>query len=415
MNKRRIGALVLAFTICGSSVAFADTTEPGPTEPTPLEKVKLHKVSNEGSVQKIKWDAVEGAESYKVTVFKNSKEIGSFETNKNTFTYTKAEGYGQDYYYHVIAKNGEAESEDSVIGLPTKPKTPQIKKLMASKTKRARVEYLKAKGDGYEVASFTYKNFDKKKITKVSSMDKLYSYIRSIKNNQLTYIKVRSVNTCDGRTIKSAWSPAKTIKMNTTGWTTILGKRYYFVNGDPKLDFYAYTKFKGRKLGRTVYTKVRYYMDDTSGELVATSRAMWKKVKECETDKPYIITVSIKYKRVFIYAKKNNKWYVKYNWPCVTGANGKTLPGDFTVKEKKKKKFSGPTGKIKYYTCWYATPFHGSVMFHSQLYQYLSSTKYYNRDMGVDTSHGCLRMYKQNAKWIYDHVKPGTKVFVLEK
>ena len=32
--------------------------------------------------------------------------------------------------------------------------------------------------------------------------------------------------------------------------------------------------------------------------------------------------------------------------------------------------------------------------------------------LGVNISHGCIRLLEKNAKWIYDNALPGTKVVV---
>lgn len=55
----------------------------------------------------------------------------------------------------------------------------------------------------------------------------------------------------------------------------------------------------------------------------------------------------------------------------------------------------------------------GSIYFHSLLYSKrsvsaLQKTPYY--DMGSKVSHGCVRLYVEDAKWLYYHACPGTTV-----
>ena len=65
------------------------------------------------------------------------------------------------------------------------------------------------------------------------------------------------------------------------------------------------------------------------------------------------------------------------------------------------------------YRCWYATQFWGDYLFHSVLYN-VADGPYTVQDgrLGMAISHGCVRMQLQDAKWIYDNIPSGTKVYV---
>lgn len=62
--------------------------------------------------------------------------------------------------------------------------------------------------------------------------------------------------------------------------------------------------------------------------------------------------------------------------------------------------------------CYWYTQFYGDYLFHSVLY-----SKYNGRLMdgrvGMQLSHGCVRLSIEKAKWIYDNIPTGTKVVVF--
>ena len=93
-------------------------------------------------------------------------------------------------------------------------------------------------------------------------------------------------------------------------------------------------------------------------------------------------------------------------WVCTTGAKStQTVKGTFTVQGKGKSFGSG-------YTCWYYTQFYGNYLFHSVLYKQGSMSVITDGRLGINASHGCVRLNINNAKWIYDNIPRGTKVVV---
>ena len=69
-----------------------------------------------------------------------------------------------------------------------------------------------------------------------------------------------------------------------------------------------------------------------------------------------------------------------------------------------------------YCRCWYATRFNGSYMIHSILYYQDSSPAHVmDATMGANVSHGCVRLYLDNAKWIYYNVPSGTTTVVYRR
>ncbi|KAA8501054.1 L,D-transpeptidase family protein [Mediterraneibacter catenae] len=64
------------------------------------------------------------------------------------------------------------------------------------------------------------------------------------------------------------------------------------------------------------------------------------------------------------------------------------------------------------YTCWYYTQFYGNYLFHSVLYNPGSMSSIQDGRLGINASHGCVRLSLSNAKWIYDNIPSSTKVVV---
>ncbi|MEF9934087.1 MAG: L,D-transpeptidase family protein [Clostridium sp.] len=95
---------------------------------------------------------------------------------------------------------------------------------------------------------------------------------------------------------------------------------------------------------------------------------------------------------------------------CSTGTNkNPTTRGTFTVRGRGSW-FSAPSNPkvgAKYFV-----QFNGSYLFHSTLYSSSNKNKSVDSRVGVRLSHGCIRLPINEAKWIYDNIKSGTKVFV---
>lgn len=138
----------------------------------------------------------------------------------------------------------------------------------------------------------------------------------------------------------------------------------------------------------------------------SSNTAMSKKANGYSSSTKYLILVNSKSHKVGIYKGSKGNWSeVKY-WTCTTGAAGTpTKKGTFTVGIK-----GTHFGESHGYTCWYFTQFSGNYLFHSVLYYPNSKTKIKSGVLGVSASHGCVRLAKNNAKWIYDNIPRGTKV-----
>lgn len=128
----------------------------------------------------------------------------------------------------------------------------------------------------------------------------------------------------------------------------------------------------------------------------------------------YYLTISVSEQRVYVYAFEDGAYteLVK-TMVCSTGMDATPTPaGEFVS--------GGPTSKWCYfpnYGCWtqYATHIDGSIYFHAPLYEKADErTLRVNSvtSLGQKASHGCVRLSLEDAKWVYDHCKAGTRVEV---
>lgn len=102
---------------------------------------------------------------------------------------------------------------------------------------------------------------------------------------------------------------------------------------------------------------------------------------------------------------------------CSTGKNGSTPKGTFFVFTRER------TDRqewywIKYYSTYvqYVTRFYNDYMFHSLPYAQkdLSSIDQTAlARMGTAASHGCIRLYSEDAKWLSENLEDGSKVHIF--
>ena len=193
------------------------------------------------------------------------------------------------------------------------------------------------------------------------------------------------------------------------GWLVTRSGKLYYVNG-------VKLRATTTKIG-----KLNHYFD-SYGVFRGRSSYMYSRVKSLSSKK-YLICVDRTNNVTCVYAGGKNNWQPVHYWSCVTGRmrSGDYHPtplGVYKVKSKKKT-FSGygiPEKKKNRYSVWHCTRFVGSVFFHSQLYKYKSQSSFIpgGAVMGVNASHGCIRLHKANAYWIYKNCAKGTTVVVIQ-
>ncbi len=102
-------------------------------------------------------------------------------------------------------------------------------------------------------------------------------------------------------------------------------------------------------------------------------------------------------------------WDMVHYWRCCTGGPATPTPlGQFYTSDKIVKFDS----EEQNYYCWWATRVHNDILIHSILYTHDPTGPHRVLDgtMGRNVSHGCIRLYLQNAEWVYLHIPAGTRV-----
>ena len=223
----------------------------------------------------------------------------------------------------------------------------------------------------------------------------------------------------DGK-MKTGWHnfPNKRVYYNSDGTMVhgekaINGKWYYFDAGTGAMET-GWHNFPNKRVyygsdgamvyGTQVIGGITYYFDPTTGALI--TNAMTTKAQAYSSATGWLLMVDTRLNKVGVYQGRYKNWRQVCYWSCTSGAaSTPTVKGQFTVGSKGLAFGSG-------YTCWYYTQFYGDYLFHSILYNPGSMTSVQDGRLGINASHGCIRLAIQNAKWIYDNIPVGTKVVV---
>lgn len=121
---------------------------------------------------------------------------------------------------------------------------------------------------------------------------------------------------------------------------------------------------------------------------------------------PYLIYVDLKNFKVNIFNGSRNAWHLVHSYLCTIGKPSTPTPkGTYTTGIR-----GLYFGVERGYKCWYYTQFKGNYLFHSIIYNLNGSIR--DGRLGMALSDGCVRLAKENAKWIFDTIPQGTKVIV---
>lgn len=164
-----------------------------------------------------------------------------------------------------------------------------------------------------------------------------------------------------------------------------------------------------------IKVKQQEYLDKNSTIAEASSYALTTDISpqnintlNIESTTPYFINVNLKNQKTYIYKGKADKWQLIKTFSCSTGVSGEDTPsGSFTIKEKGDWFFSEEYKEGGKY--W--TQITGDILFHSVPFD-KSKTTVLDYTMNKPSSHGCIRLSIDDAKWIFSNIPRGSKVII---
>ncbi len=183
-----------------------------------------------------------------------------------------------------------------------------------------------------------------------------------------------------------------------TGWKVVGSDWYYF--------YKANDSHGGPEGAMASNVKIDGWQLTSSGAMVSTAEMkMNAKAQIYSSSTKYLILVDRSACKVAVYTGWSGSWTRTQYWSCSPGKpSTPTVAGTFKVGIKGRYFDSGSS------RCHWYTQFKGNYLFHSVLYS--KSGKINDGRLGMQLSHGCVRLDINNAKWIYDNIPKGTTVVV---
>ncbi len=120
----------------------------------------------------------------------------------------------------------------------------------------------------------------------------------------------------------------------------------------------------------------------------------------------YLVWVSKHEYKVRVYGGQQYNWELLNEFPCALGAwDTPTITGQFEYLERTQWNYPG----------YYVGPvlrFYNGYALHSTLLYYGGGE--YDGRVGVNISHGCVRLHPQDINWIADTIPFGTRIYITE-
>lgn len=157
------------------------------------------------------------------------------------------------------------------------------------------------------------------------------------------------------------------------------------------------------------------YLNKVSAASEASSQALTTIISpnnintlNVESSTSYLINVNLQNQKTYIYKGKADKWQLVRTCVCSTGINGEDTPsGSFSIQEKGDWFFSDKYKQGGKY--W--TQITGDILFHSLPFAN-DKTTIVDYTLNKPSSHGCIRLSIDDAKWIYTNIPKGSKVII---
>ena len=387
----------------------------------------------------LSWNPVSGATKYAIAEYENGSFVTySSECTENKFV-IKNLGIGKKHLYlvqaYVDGSWSKFSENDFVEAMIVDKNSPNVK-AEPSGDGQVTLSWDKVAGaTKYAVAE--YVNGDYRTFT-TACTDLSYSVGDLGNGHEHRFLvqawvggkwSVASSDLLVSATPHGAMSPSATAKAGdlsaTLQWSKVPGATKYAVaaqNGDGSFTTYTYSctgtsyTVNGLVGGRTYKMIVQAYVDGmwspfSTVDLVSvkpygtntpTGQQMMSDIANSSgftSSTSYLILVNRPRHEVGVFRGSFNNWSCIKFWSCVTGApSTPTISGEYKTTGFKR---TNLTTDARARWC---TQINGGYFFHSILAS--------NNELGSSQSHGCIRLAVENAKWIYDNIWQGTKVYI---
>ena len=138
-------------------------------------------------------------------------------------------------------------------------------------------------------------------------------------------------------------------------------------------------------------------------------KVLWVNTKGYTSDTEYLIWVSIAYQRCNVFKNVNGTWELVRSSIVATGKSSTATPVGVYKTTYKQSGWYTPD-----YTCYPVVRFYAGTgyAFHSRLYRPGSTTVLLDPSIGYPVSLGCIRMYDEDIRYLYNNIPSGTTVVV---
>lgn len=353
-------------------------------------KVKGVKAVPNANAAKLSWNAVSNASYY--TVYKSTKSSSGYKVAKSKCTSTslKIKGLtgGKKYYFKVVAVSQAGGK--TVIGIQSNAVLAKIP-VVAGQVRNVQLSF-----DSKKNLALTWS-----RTAKATSYHILYKKAADSKYKILI------------KTKKSNYSLAK-LKADTkynikVQAVTRIGNKVYLSSKTSKVITVTPRQYRDKNYNKLLASQVRS-IGYVGNKCIYTTKKYSTEVKTAfvnykgySSKTKYLIWISHYTQQVSIFEGSKGKWKMIRTFICATGTAKNHSPrGVFKITYKEKGWFYTSTKEL------YVTHYKGRNSFHTRPLWNNGSVQ--NPTIGKPASHGCVRCYNQDAKYIYDKMPIGTTV-----
>ena len=353
-------------------------------------KVKGVKAVPNANAAKLSWNAVSNASYY--TVYKSTKSSSGYKVAKSKCTSTslKIKGLtgGKKYYFKVVAVSQAGGK--TVIGTQSNAVLAKIP-VVAGQVRNVQLSF-----DSKKNLALTWS-----RTAKATSYHILYKKAADSKYKILI------------KTKKSNYSLAK-LKADTkynikVQAVTRIGNKVYLSSKTSKVITVTPRQYRDKNYNKLLASQVRS-IGYVGNKCIYTTKKYSTEVKTAfvnykgySSKTKYLIWISHYTQQVSIVEGSKGKWKMIRTFICATGTAKNHSPrGVFKITYKEKGWFYTSTKEL------YVTHYKGRNSFHTRPLWNNGSVQ--NPTIGKPASHGCVRCYNQDAKYIYDKMPIGTTV-----